>query len=262
MARNPAGTTPRKCLVPRPWRRFHLMDPPSVAAAIGKGSKFRLFASPASANQLSGRSPARPPSAAAPTPSRSASAAPRAEIIGDSISSASSHVANAREPTAVSSRRRLRETSAVGTWSSGRLRLSERSTVRTISLWLSVSGPASSYRWRWPPAVAQRAADAGGRVLGPHRLVQRPPTPGDRHHGQPREALEQRQPGVARRVDDRGREHGRVQVRLADRLLGERLCAEEPRAMVGRGAEHGEEQEALHARSARRPRPSARWRCR
>ena len=53
-----------------------------------------------------------------------------AEIIGTSISSASSQVANARGPDTASSRRSARETIAVGTCSSGRLRSSERSTVR------------------------------------------------------------------------------------------------------------------------------------
>ncbi len=47
-------------------------------------------------------------------------------------------------PIAASSSRSARETIGVGTCTSGRLRPSERSTMRTISSWLSVSGPASS----------------------------------------------------------------------------------------------------------------------
>ena len=76
---------------------------------------------------------------------RSASAAPRAEIIETSISSASSQVANARAPgdaleqAAARARRAASARARAGGGGS-----SERSTARTISLWLSVSGPASS----------------------------------------------------------------------------------------------------------------------
>ena len=78
------------------------------------------------------------------TPSRSASPAPEAATIEHSISSASSQVANARSPSVASSRRSPRETIGVGTCSSGRGRSSESSTSRTISVCVSVSGPASS----------------------------------------------------------------------------------------------------------------------
>ena len=78
------------------------------------------------------------------TPRRSASAVPRAETIGTSISSASSHVANAREPATASSARSERETMGVGMCISGRRRSSARCTERAISLCESVSGPASS----------------------------------------------------------------------------------------------------------------------
>ncbi len=78
------------------------------------------------------------------TPSASTSALPRGESIDTSISSASSQVAKARGPIVRSSVRSPRETTGVGTGRIGRLRPWAASTVRMISAWLSVSGPASS----------------------------------------------------------------------------------------------------------------------
>jgi hypothetical protein len=82
-----------------------------------------------------------------PPPERCAVAVTRFQapwVIEVSISSASSHVANAPTPATRSSARRARETIGVGTCANGRLRFSERRIVRTMSLWLRVSGPANS----------------------------------------------------------------------------------------------------------------------
>ena len=71
------------------------------------------------------------------------------------------------------------------------------------------------------------------------------------HGRQQRQALEQAQQAVAGGVDEGRREHDRAQARLAYRLLSERLGAEHARAMMGRGVERGEEQEALDPRALR-----------
>ena len=83
-----------------------------------------------------------------------------------------------------------------------------------------------------PPLAVSARHHAVGHVLCPDRLVERPPGARDRHRGQPREALEQRQPWVAGRVDDRRAEDGRLHPRGGDRVLRERLRAEEARARV------------------------------
>src|SRR4029077_6017531 len=64
-----------------------------------------------------------------------------------------------------------------------------------------------------------------------------------------RHPLQQRQPGVAGGVDDRGGKHRPVQIRLAYRLLRGRLCAVKARAVVCGSVECREEHEPSHARA-------------
>ena len=115
------------------------------------------------------------------TPSASASAVPRGLVIGSSISSASSQVANTLGPASGRSARSDARTTGSGTCSSGRRRPArcQRRRARCRRR-LSVSGPPSSNARRRGPRRDQRGQHAVGHVLGPDRLVLRPapsPTP-------------------------------------------------------------------------------------
>ena len=76
----------------------------------------------------------------------------------------------------------------------------------------------------------QRRHHAVGDVLGPDRLVEGAAGARDRDRRQVAEALEQREPRIAGRVDDRRAEDRRLQRRGLDRLRGQRLGPEEARA--------------------------------
>ena len=98
------------------------------------------------------------------------------------------------------------------------------------------------------PAVrAERRHHAVGHVLGPDRLIERPARARHRDGGKVGEPLEQREPRVAGRVDDRRTEHGPCRARGLDRLAGERLGAEEARARVVGRAHRREEDEPARA---------------
>ena len=102
-------------------------------------------------------------------------------------------------------------------------------------------------------AVGQRRRHPVGHVLGPDRL--KTGLAGARHRdgGQIGEALEQCQPRVAGRVDDRRAEDGRLERRGGHGLLGQGLGAEEARARVMRRPQRGEEEKAPRAGPLRRP---------
>ena len=95
------------------------------------------------------------------------------------------------------------------------------------------------------PVAVERGDHTAGRVGGPDRLEAGLPVPGDRQHREEGEAAQQRHPGVAAVVDDRGGEDGRVQRRGGDRALGQPLGAEEARALRRGRVERAEEGEAL-----------------
>ncbi len=189
-----------------------------------------------------------------------------------SSSSASSQVANAPDPARLSSsaqgarddrcRHVQQRTAAVQRAQHGAHDVVVRQRLGSRELVARVLGARSRGAARAPlrgagyaPVAVARAAQLGdhaiGDVLGPDRLNQGPPAPRHGHHRQQRQALQQRQPRVPGRVDDRWREHRRPQACLADRLLGERLGAEEAGAMVSGGVERREEQEAFDSRALR-----------
>src|SRR5262249_61695721 len=96
--------------------------------------------------------------------------------------------------------------------------------------------------------LAGRAARGGGAhargpVAGPDRLVAGAPGAGDGNRGQEPEAMQERDPGIAGPVDDRGREHGRLERGFRHRALPEGLRSEEPGALEERGTHRREEDE-------------------
>ncbi len=95
---------------------------------------------------------------------------------------------------------------------------------------------------------AQHVIGGGGDVLRPDRLITRTAAARDGHHRKQRHAAQERQPRVSRGVDDRGREHGRVERRLDHGLFSKRLRAKEPRPRARRRPDRAEEEEALGSR--------------
>ena len=156
---------------------------------------------------------ARPPSAAALTPSASASALPRAVVIGSSISSASSQVANAFGPPTRSEavergpHERQRQVQRAGAGG----RPSAATTLHDVVVAERLRAGEVEARAGSSPLDASAATMQSATSSAQIGWKRRAARAGHRHRRQPREALEQRQPGVAGRVDDRGAEDDRVE---------------------------------------------------
>ena len=137
---------------------------------------------------------------------------------------------------------------ASGSGSARRRRPDAASTSRTISRWVSVSGPGELVARGAPSGARSSAAStAVGGVLGPDRLRAGDPAADQRHRGQVAEPLDPAQVAVAGRVDQRVGERRRRDVGLADRRGGQRLRALHPHRVVRRRAERRDPDEVPRA---------------
>ena len=197
--------------------------------------------------------PSTAASRCARTPSASASAAPRAEVIETSNSSASlpgrvgsgsgealDHPQSPRDQRRghVQQRALASERAEHGPHDLvGRLSVPVR---RARGGAAAEGSPGRTRRSRTRPRPRPRSA---GRWPG------LPGAPS----GEQRHPLEQPQLGIAGGVDDRGREHARAWLGLPYRPFGQCLCPHHAGAAVPRGAERREEDERLHPLALGRP---------
>ena len=129
-----------------------------------------------------------------------------------------------------------------------RRRPAARRTSSTTWRWVRISGPASSCR-AWLCGPCSSAASTPSAASSAHSgLRAGRAAAGQRHGGQQRQALQPRQPAVAGRVDERGGERRRRDLRRGHRPGGERLGAVHARGVVRRGAERHRPHEVPGAR--------------
>ena len=161
------------------------------------------------------------------------------------------------------SRRRVSagRSAASGTGRAGGGGAAARSTSSTTSRWVSTLRAGEVERaCRGRRGRARRRTRVGG-VLGPQRLGARGAAAGERHGGQPGQALQPRQPAVAGRVEERAwRAWWSGSAAPATAARGQRLGAVHARGVVRRGAERRRPQRSARRRRARRRAAAARWR--